>query len=54
MVVIHFKQRGAGDMAQWLITMVILAKNPVLIPSTHMVAHNDLCNSSSGKYDTFF
>jgi hypothetical protein len=37
---------GAGEMAQWLGTLVTLAEDPGSLLSTHVVAHN-LSNCSS-------
>jgi hypothetical protein len=31
---------GAGQIVQWLAALTILAKDPGLIPSTHLLAHN--------------
>ena len=43
---------GAGEMAQWLRTLVVLPEDLSLILSTHMQL-TTVCNSSSKVSDTF-
>jgi hypothetical protein len=40
----------AGEMAQWLRTLVVLPEDPSLISRTHMAAHNSLQLQSQGIY----
>ena len=36
------RKRGAGEMAQRLRTLTVLAEDPGSVPSTYMAAHNYL------------
>jgi hypothetical protein len=44
---------GAGDIAQWLEALAVLAEDPGLIPSIHMVIPNSY-NSTSRASSIFF
>lgn len=36
------KENEAGEMVEWLDTLVARAQNPGSVPKTHMVAHSHL------------
>ncbi|EDM05893.1 rCG33587 [Rattus norvegicus] len=40
--ILSSRKRGAGEMAQLLRVLVAFAEDPVLVPSTYMVAHSHL------------